>query len=211
VRAYSVRSRTAVGAHPDIVVVCVNTVPAADDVDGAGGVDQGRVPSSASPRRAGRAASPHGTCGQRARINKRTPGARVAGRSINTARPRRDTHARTHSRTHTHTRTLMRAHTDTHTHKHAHARTHTHLHAHAEAHACTRTHTRADVPARTDARTHARTHACINARPPACPPARTAAPVPLHSAHRSTTTSASTHSRAGTRMAPTAAAHAPPS
>ncbi len=44
--------RTSVGAQPHIVVVVDETTAvAADDVDGAGSVDRGRVPISRSPRR----------------------------------------------------------------------------------------------------------------------------------------------------------------
>jgi hypothetical protein len=48
---------------------------AADDVDGAGGVDHRRVLASRSPRRAGRAASPRHPCGKRARHRPVAPAA----------------------------------------------------------------------------------------------------------------------------------------
>ncbi len=60
-----VRVRTSVGNHPDVVEVegVVEAAAAADDVDGAGGVDHGRVVCSDTPRRADGATSPSGTCG----------------------------------------------------------------------------------------------------------------------------------------------------
>ena len=55
--------RTSVGARPHVLVEG-GAGAAADDVDGAGGVDHRRVPFSASPRRAGRAARPRRYCGR---------------------------------------------------------------------------------------------------------------------------------------------------
>ena len=80
-----VRPRTSVGARPHVpVVVRCGAAAAADDVDGAGGVDHRRVPRSGSPRRAECAARPRRTCGQRAptlkpmkRTQRRTRGHRV--------------------------------------------------------------------------------------------------------------------------------------
>ena len=54
--------RTSVGAHPH-VVEGAGAAAAADDVDGAGGVDHGRVRMSGRPRRIGDHASPRDTCG----------------------------------------------------------------------------------------------------------------------------------------------------
>jgi hypothetical protein len=59
-----VRPRTSVGARPHVVQVGAAAAVAADDVDGAGGVDHGRVVISRGPRRAGRAARPRDTCGR---------------------------------------------------------------------------------------------------------------------------------------------------
>jgi hypothetical protein len=53
--------RTSVDAHPD--VLAEGAVEAADDVDGAGGVNHGRVVSSGSPRRVGGAGGPGHACG----------------------------------------------------------------------------------------------------------------------------------------------------
>ncbi len=65
------RVRTSVGARPHVVEPdAAVAVVATDDVDGAGGVDHGRVPRSASPRRGLRTASPEGACGQRARTRQ---------------------------------------------------------------------------------------------------------------------------------------------
>jgi hypothetical protein len=61
--------RTSVGAHPHVVEVGAADAVAADDVDGAGGVDHARVPKSRSPRRVGRAAPPRHTCDH---VGKRT-------------------------------------------------------------------------------------------------------------------------------------------
>jgi hypothetical protein len=69
--------RTSVGARPHVVVVGVAGAPTAEDIDGAGGVDHGRVVISPSPRRAGRTARPRDACGRRARnqpMAKRTRG-----------------------------------------------------------------------------------------------------------------------------------------
>ncbi len=69
------RVRTFVCPRPHVAVVGVRstkafinywTVGAADDVDGAGGIDHGRVPSSGTPRRAGGAQAPRHACGTRA-------------------------------------------------------------------------------------------------------------------------------------------------
>ncbi len=57
---------TSVGAHPHVPVVSGAAAVAADDVDGAGRVDHGRVVRSASPFRLDCAARPGDTCGQRA-------------------------------------------------------------------------------------------------------------------------------------------------
>ncbi len=68
-----VRPRTSVGARPHVLEVdfgVAAVASAADDIDGAGGVDHRRVPPSVSPRRAGRAARPAHTCGQRARTDR---------------------------------------------------------------------------------------------------------------------------------------------
>ncbi len=118
------RSHTSVGARPHVPEVG-GAIVAADDVDGAGSVDHGRVPSSASPRRAGRAASPHGACGTHTNPHAHTR-----------------THTRTHARNRTRTRTRMHARTHARTHSHAHAFTHTHTHTLARR----RTHSR--LPAR---------------------------------------------------------------
>ncbi len=106
-----VRPRTSVGARPHVVVPSdgAGVAPAADDVDGAGGVDHGRVPISRSPRRGHRTASPHGTC------THASTHTRACARTHGGARThaRTQSHARTHARTHAH----ARAHTRTHTHK----------------------------------------------------------------------------------------------
>ncbi len=85
--------RTTVGARPHVVDVAAVAVAAADDVDGAGGVDHGRVPISRSPFRLGRAARPGDTCGRRAspaggtdRNHARAAATQGAGRAIDTAR-----------------------------------------------------------------------------------------------------------------------------
>ncbi len=54
---------TSVGALPDVAEGGRGAVAAADDVDGAGGVDHGRVAKSFTPRRAGRTVCPRDTCG----------------------------------------------------------------------------------------------------------------------------------------------------
>ncbi len=166
-----VRSHTSVGALPNIIIEgVVAGALAADDVDGAGAVDHGRVPRSASPRRAGRTAHPHGTCSKRALIDKRTRGAGDAGRAINTAGCCRATrvpgqtqshtrslHTHTHIQTPTHTIAHVHALTDTYTHARTHARTHIrkHTHTRTHTHARARTHTNGRTCSRTQ--THART------------------------------------------------------
>jgi hypothetical protein len=140
---------------------------AADDVDGAGGVDHGRVLISRIPSRAGRAARPRDTCGRTRATTKagRTepqprarPPTRGADRAINTASHRRAmgkraqrggartrrsvTHA-VHARAHRQTKRRARAHTHTHTQTRTHTQTHTHTHqqtrGRARRHASTRT------------------------------------------------------------------------
>jgi hypothetical protein len=105
-----VRPRTSVRAHPHVRVEGgALGAAAADDVDGAGGVDHGRVRISRSPSRAGRAARPVHPCGRRARLAKpdrshrtqpRARGRRRAGagRAINTARRRRASRVRAQRR-----------------------------------------------------------------------------------------------------------------
>ncbi len=91
---------------------------AADDVDGAGGVDHGRVVRSASPRRAGRAIRPGHTCVRPTRATRpMAPPRKQSPLSSHCTR----THARTHTRTHTHTHSPT---TRTYTHTSTHARTH---------------------------------------------------------------------------------------
>ncbi len=76
--------RTSVGARPHVLEE--GAAVAADDVDGAGGVDHGRVPRSRSPRRAGRAARPGDTCGRRARARPVAPNATTRARPQRAAR-----------------------------------------------------------------------------------------------------------------------------
>jgi hypothetical protein len=102
------RPRTSVGARPHVVVVGAAEAGAADDVDGAGGVDHRRVRKSRSPRRAGGAACPRHTCGR----TRATVGTNA-------------THA--HTRTH--------AWKDTRAQVHAHAHVTTQTGAHTNAHA----------------------------------------------------------------------------
>jgi hypothetical protein len=57
------RVGTSAGADPHVVFAGAVTVYAAEDVDGAGGVDHGRVVTSRSPSRAGRTIGEGDTCG----------------------------------------------------------------------------------------------------------------------------------------------------
>jgi hypothetical protein len=144
-----IRSRTSVCAHPHILEVAGATAPsAADNVDGAGGVDHGRERKSRSPWRAGDHEPPrraYGHAGDQP-MAQTCPSAHC-GRSINNAGSRRtknrfvtaarhrhtQTHTDTHTRhaqtrTHTHNPSPTRTHTRTHTHKHPQTHTHTHTH-----------------------------------------------------------------------------------
>jgi hypothetical protein len=99
--------RTSVGADPHVIVVGAAAM-AADDVDGAGGVDHHRRRISRSPRRAGRAARPGDTCGKRGRpTNDKRKSTRVCARTSfdGVLGGEGDMHTRPHTRTRTHART----------------------------------------------------------------------------------------------------------
>jgi hypothetical protein len=132
-------SRTSVGARPDVVAEdAVAAASAADDVDGAGGVDHGRVPISRSPSRLGRAARPRDTCGRtrattgRSRRTQPRARGRNAGRAINTADARRATGRRTQRRG---ARARAAIQSDGNAQTHAHALTEARIHARTRAHA----------------------------------------------------------------------------
>ncbi len=92
--------RTSVGAHPHVVVVDDAAVVATDDVDGAGGVDHGRVVISRIPSRVGRAARPGHPCSKAIVGN-------VCFNARRRARRRAHTRAFTHTGTHSHTHTYL--------------------------------------------------------------------------------------------------------
>ncbi len=162
-----VRPRTSVVARPHVRVEGDVAAVAADDVDGAGSVDHGRVPPSRSPRRARRAPRPRDTCVRRARARPVAPNAtthaaaeRIAGRAIDAARrhratrcagtaPRRTqtlaryTHAREDAIRWKCTNTHMRS--QRHACTHGHARAHTNEHTHKRTRAL-HTHARARAP-----------------------------------------------------------------
>ncbi len=109
--------RTSVGAHQNVVEVggAVGAAAAADDVDGASGVDHGCVPFSPSPRRAGRTTRPSHTCGQ----------------DHDRPMPKRNRPPRTANicEEHKHTKAHTPAHTNKHIQKFAHAQARAHVNA----------------------------------------------------------------------------------
>ncbi len=134
--------RTSVGARPHVVVEDGGDALAADDVDGAGGVDHGRVRLSRSPLRAGRAARPRDTCG-RTRA--------TTGRSHRTqprTAPRRTHALATHMRgiaiRWNRTNPYMRSQRNAYLHAHARAQmdTNTYMSTRANAHAHARARSR---------------------------------------------------------------------
>jgi hypothetical protein len=144
--------------HVVVVVKCVGAV-AADDVDGAGGVDHGRVPLSRSPSRAGRAASPRDTCGRRARARPVAPNRNHARAAADARRrpsykyrksPPCDGSAHAAARR---THTPFATHTCAKTQSDGNARTHAHALTKARVHARTRAHARS-MHARTQMNTH---------------------------------------------------------
>jgi hypothetical protein len=188
-----VRPRTSVGARPHVVVV-VAAAEAADDVDGAGGVDHGRVPGSANPLRAGRTARPGHACGQRARHRPMAPNANKHAQPLvrRSTTARREgphsaaAHARvrnytsvsnTHKRedeirwrcTHARTRALTKA--RVHGHTRARSRTRTAPRAHTDGSPRSRAVAHVQGPSHpqtqnTNKRTYATTHARTRTRTP---------------------------------------------
>jgi hypothetical protein len=131
---------------------------AADDVDGAGGIDHGRVPTSRSPRHAGRTIGERRSCSQRARARPVAPNAttraaakRAAGRAKNTASHRRAMGWRAQRRG-AHTRSLRTHTSDTPARRCNPIEMHEPTHVRSQRHACT------DARARTDVRTHSNEH-----------------------------------------------------
>jgi hypothetical protein len=137
-----VRPRTSVGARPHVLEAGAGGIAAADDVDGAGGVDHGCVPKSASPRRRECAARPRDTCGPRAptpadgpnRAHERAaadaPRAELLIPPVPAVRWEgpRSRAARTQA---CHTRKCLRLDVQNHKHKRTHAQTHAHTDARA--------------------------------------------------------------------------------
>ncbi len=174
--------RTSVGALPHILQVGVAAAVAADDVDGAGGVDHGRVVRSRTPLRAGRTARPRRACVHTSKPTDGTNTARsthggrphVAGRSINTAKvpmggPAQPRAARTHTRAKMQNcrNTCTRAHTKAHMPGHTQAYAHTDARANANANTRKDTHTNpthhhrrchTHVDSHRDTNTHTKTH-----------------------------------------------------
>jgi hypothetical protein len=143
-----------VGARPHVLkaaaIVSAVVAFAADDVDGAGGVDHGRVGSSRFPRRVGRAARPGDTCGRRARARPVAPNrnhARAAERLTPqiAAVPREYARRRSAPARALHTRarvcyTRAKTQSDGNARTHAHALTEARMHAQTCAHAPVRAH-----------------------------------------------------------------------
>jgi hypothetical protein len=159
-----VRSRTSVGAHPHVLQAdneagCAVGAPlAADDVDGAGGVDHGRVVTSRSPRRRECATRPPHTCGQLARTERwhqlktekaykasTRHGCAIRGQAQRCGTRAQSFYTHTHAHVeHTHAQKCINTHARTHTHTHTHtlAHTHTRKQTHMQTHTprmCTRT------------------------------------------------------------------------
>jgi hypothetical protein len=165
--------RTSVDARPhvlaDVATAAADAPAAADDVDGAGGVDHGRVVSSRSPFRLEGAVAEGSACGKRARHLKpvapdRNRARAAAGRAICTAGPRRATPAptqpprRTHTvvpHTHVHPTHILRKDAcrwNGQTHSSARTRTHECTDTRARAHTrnCGRTQMRAQTLTQTN-------------------------------------------------------------
>jgi hypothetical protein len=100
--------RTSVGAHPHIHQLRGSSLvdPAADDVDGAGGVDHGRVQNSRTPRRAGGTTRPRHTFGHAhvavrpSRLSYKYCRSPPCDESARTAARHKHTHTHTHTHTH---------------------------------------------------------------------------------------------------------------
>jgi hypothetical protein len=179
-----VRPRTSVGAHPHVPEVGGGAILAADDVDGPGGVDHGRVVSSRSPRRAECAARPRHTCGHagdrpmgtnatRARGRPQIAGyiisIQVPARATRVPAQRRDTHTRplhTH-KSNTHARediirwicTNRRTCALTKARGHGHPHMHVHTHAGKPERECTHRHSlHTQTHTRTQSYAHAHVH-----------------------------------------------------
>jgi hypothetical protein len=121
--------RTSVGALPHVLVEdAVLVVVAAEDVDGAGGVDHGSLGHARAPRGAGSNTRPRLTCGNQTDDQPMTNATGARGRSARCiaallipqvlAAPWQGPHPRTHKPT----RTPDRTHAHMHMHAHAHAR-----------------------------------------------------------------------------------------
>ncbi len=118
------RPRTSVGAHPHVLEGDAVPALAADDVDGTGGVDHRSVVSSASPRRASRAARPRRTCGQ-TRATPKADGTEPQPRTRSRPAPPAELfipHVAAVPPQRPHNRRSVHTHAHTHVHKHTRAR-----------------------------------------------------------------------------------------